>query len=473
MADDADRKMKLVIEADASSVQEAGQKAGTALEGFKQQTDKLNETAAGDDTPHSDGIPGGVRGLHMALRLIGREAGPAAGAAVSAAAAAMSGGILAAILAVEELFQWFDQLKQKAEAFRESQASLWLAAQQGAQAAADAAGDFTDKLAAENDKADQLKTTFEDQNKLLNAQEEAHKKLLDAFEKEQLAAAAGDKNQEAAIHKRFDDLRGQGDLAFQAQRIGLLQQQLGQEQAAHWGDALAASMVEKLRANLLKQAPVLKDQLDQLTKEGGGAEKITSAGQAVEKGLAVGALAVGPDGRVQFNELIAADKDLRAAILDLGESGLQPALDTFHKFLDLQSNVAGVSKALDKLNTGVTKAETARDEDSTKITALTAQIAELQSELKIQTESTARTQAVGMIGAVAGIDQSLAAGKRLTQNQVNTIFQMQALLNQAHENSNAILQLIMEGVRKQESLVEIIKQVQSQMANQSQNTLNQ
>ena len=152
--------------------------------------------------------PGGeARGLHLALRLIATEAGPAAGAAVAAATSVMTGGILAALLALRELFNRFQELRKAADAFKDKQAETWMAVEEGAHAAKEAAQEFADKLREANDKSDALKTSFGGQrDEDIHAINELTDQIL------QLNTALGIHTATAATTKAIGDVTAAGGI---------------------------------------------------------------------------------------------------------------------------------------------------------------------------------------------------------------------------------------------------------------------
>lgn len=465
MADSTDKKLQLVIEILTREVGEKRAKeileeASTGTAELGQETEKTTE--------QFKSFGGEARGIHSALFLIAREAGPAMGAALAGAMALATGGILSAVFAVRELFNWIGELQKKAEEFRERQASLWLAAQQGAEDAAGAAQGFADKLEDVNTKSDRLKTTFENQNKLLNAQIDAHKKLLDAIEKEALAAVAGDKEKEAAVRKRFDSMKGEYDLKAERQKIDLEQQQLAQLQLAKVVDSAAAKGLEKIKENLTAQKPQLQAAVDDLTKQFGSPEKMKAtfdqATALLQKGLASGAMKELPGGGLEISDRSKfPEKDAMELFRFGGVGGIRTAQENWARFQAAQGEVTANANALKEIDRGLGTVEGARETDTDQMSTLTASINELIAELKIHTELAARTQAIGMIGDVVGVDTDLAAGKPLQQTQVDTVVALKILLDQAHENSKAILQLILDGAKKHETLAQIVAQVSSQM----------
>ena len=70
----------------------------------------------------------------------------------------------------------------------------------------------------------------------------------------------------------------------------------------------------------------------------------------------------------------------------------------------------------------------------------------------------------GVRGAYAAEYSHFEGGKAFDQTQVQTINALKTLLDKAHQNSTAILQLIVAGIQKHESLEQIIAQVEAQIA---------
>ena len=79
-------------------------------------------------------------------------------------------------------------------------------------------------------------------------------------------------------------------------------------------------------------------------------------------------------------------------------------------------------------------------------------------------ESALKNLPPDLIGAVAGADQSYLSGHQLNNSQQQAIAQLKSFLDAAHLNSQEFLKLIYDGVRQQESLAQIVADVQRRIA---------
>lgn len=451
-------EIKVVISGDASSLMDASGKGRDAIANLGQDTGKAAEK--------TDGLGVSARGLHSALRLIARESGPAMGSAVAGAAALMTGGLFTAVLAVRELFQWITALQKKAEEFREAQAALWLAAEQGARDAAAAAQEFNDKLNDENEKSETLKTAFENQKNLLDTQIEAHKKILEAIEKEALAEAKGDKAKEAAVKDRFEKLKADAGMEGDKQKIALEQKQLGELQIDKLGADLGARTFEKTKENLLAQGATLKAELANFTKEHGDPEKITAAATA------------------------AGSKEDLQARLDSGHYNLGyenffrkglAAIATAEKYQGISGAIATNDAALKEADRGLGKAQTTGTGDAGSIATLTATIAENTAELRIHRQTATHERALsilgehggaaGLVGAVAGNEQILQHGGKLSADQIATNSALVELLGILGATGKQTLEIIHAIGQDSKALHTEIAVLRSQFLGQSNHTI--
>ena len=409
MSDPTGKPVKIVFEGDASGAQTAAQQAGEALEGVKAKAGQLNETVSGEGAPDSQGIPGGVRGLHMALRLIAREAGPAAGAAIGALAAATTGGMLAAILAVHELFDWLHKAREKAEQLRAQQDDLWQAIQSGAADAATSQDDFNRKLAEATRVSDGLQRSFEARRKLLDDEIAAHEKLLAAIEKVQLAEAAGDKDKQAAIKARFDQLRQGDDLEGQRRKITLEQHQRDLLLIQKGAVEDQPRIIQAALDTAIAQGPVLVERLKRAR------EDATSAG-------------------------IDVNTDLQQRAFALQQQLKQPGLDQYSASL--------LFGQLQKI-LPVIAAQSAVDENKRDQASLQAGLTQALSDLRntIMELSRLLTQ-IGADKTNLGIAANTAAAERLLNQPFGpaheTLGQLAAASGKNAEQTENILQAILD-----------------------------
>ena len=79
-------------------------------------------------------------------------------------------------------------------------------------------------------------------------------------------------------------------------------------------------------------------------------------------------------------------------------------------------------------------------------------------------ESVLKNLPPNLVGAVAGADAAYFSGQQLNNSQVQAVAQLKSFLDAAHVNSQQILALIADGVRKNETLAQILAQIQRQLA---------
>jgi hypothetical protein len=164
-------------------------------------------------------------------------------------------GIVGATLLIGQIVEKMKEAAKRAEELAEAQAQLtadtWIAQRDAAQEAANAANEYAAGLAKAGEKADTLKSHNEAALAVLDAQIEAHKKLIEALEQEQMAEAAGDADKEAAVKARFGNLKTDYDLVAEQTKLEQQKQfasQLARKQP-HLEDA-AAELQRKYEAEL-------------------------------------------------------------------------------------------------------------------------------------------------------------------------------------------------------------------------------
>jgi len=372
----------------------------------------------------TEGFTVNARGLHGALHLIAHESGPAMGAAVAGAAALMTGGLYTAVFAVRELFNWIGALQKKAEDFRERQVAVWLAAEAGAQNAATAAQEYGNKLDDENEKAEKLTTQFDNQNKLLQTQIEAHKKILEATDKEQL---------------------GQAGLTGEKEKIALGQKQLGELALDKFGADVSAKGFEKIKENLVTQAAQLKAALDNITKEFGSPEKIKATADS-------------------------------ANWLDWGGmAGYEAKKKHWTDYQAIAAAVAANDSSLKGTDSALGKAQATGSSDAGQISTLTDSIAEMTAELKIHTQTVAQLRALtllgahggaeGLVGEVVANQEILKHGGKLSAEQTATNQAFVELMHILGANNNQIIQLVQALVEDQKNQVREIAGLRAQVEN--------
>ena len=484
-----DPKLKVVIEGDASSVVGASKEASTAI---KEVADETGNTGAKVEhaTEQYEKLGGKTRELHEVLMLISRTSGPGAGAAVGTAALAMTGGITAAVLAIRELYEWFDRLQKKAEEVREAQASIWMATQKGIADAAAAADDFNAKLDAAKSKQDDLEKSFEQQKSVLDAMIDQHKKILEAMEQEELAAAQGDKAKEDAIKQRYDDIKKQYDLQAEQEKIDQQRKELAAITARQQAEAGSAEDLKRRQEDLLKQSEVLKNTPD-LIASGMGFSSAADAekalrGQSRFAGSGADLAALIASTQQQINQASISGQDEKAQQLMMTLGPLNQLLPLLQAKDAITANSEALKNVGDQMNTAASK----RDADAAKMEELTNSIDTLTKELVIHTQTVqAQTalEALGKLGGAPGVASTtetyaavVAQGGQFTATQLEANKELAALL----KNMNGSLAVFLEIVRyhntmhtsvaqEQQAMWNYIRTLLSQMPAVSQQTISQ
>ena len=134
------------------------------------------------------------------------------------------------------------------------------------------------------------------------------------------------------------------------------------------------------------------------------------------------------------------------------------------------------TQALAEAKETLTKAEAQYQLDIARLKELPAEIAQAMAvEAERQRGEHAATNNAGresvlknlppnLVGAVAGADAAYFSGQQINNSQVQAVAQLKSFLDAAHVNSQQILALIADGVRKHETLAQILAQIQRQLA---------
>ncbi len=396
---DSDKTLELLIKLGVIG-QEDAKAAKQLLDDYAPATDKAAEATNKLTIEH--------RSLHGILHLIAREAGPAAGSAVAAATALMTGGMFAAIIAVRELFNWFEALQKKAEEFREQQAAMWVAVQQGADDATQSARSYAEKIAEAETQGDGLKRKYEDQNKLLQDQIKAHKDLLEAIEKEALAAAGGDKDKEKAIREHFARLKLAGSISGEQALLTSEGEEVAALTREKAGAERAGGQAQLTLSQLIAQRDPLAQALKAITDKFGGEDKLKAAAdrarQLKEDAASYGdspSFVQGPNGGMVVTPAGAARFSARNADTDI------------KRFSDFQAASAAVGTnktAIEQLEAFTGKATSVVGADTSSIADLhaaikenTVALQELNRESLLGTKADTAGNTLGQLMSSAGL----------------------------------------------------------------------
>ena len=200
------------------------------------------------------------------------------------------------------------------------------------------------------------------------------------------------------------------------------------------------------------------------------------------------------DERVQLSEAQENLEDLkkqREAAPEDSKQLFDPAIKNFEEEVErhaaavrntetllkrLDDSFGARAQALNEAKEALAKAEAQYQLDVARLKELPAEIAQAMAvEAERQRGEHAATNNAGhesalknlppdLIGAVAGADQAYLSGHQLNNNQQQAIAQLKSFLDAAHLNSQEFLKLIYDGVRQQESLAQIVADVQRRIA---------
>ncbi|HXR47600.1 MAG TPA: hypothetical protein VN784_09185 [Candidatus Limnocylindrales bacterium] len=122
--------------------------------------------------------------------------------------------------------------------------------------------------------------------------------------------------------------------------------------------------------------------------------------------------------------------------------------------IKLEKNAEDIFEAQATADEALATAREAEKKNQQRIGALPGEISQAKS---VESQKDIGEE----IGGAYYAAQDYVAGKALTKSQNETIASLKTMLDQAHENSQAILQLILDGVKKHESLAQVVHDLQS------------
>jgi hypothetical protein len=147
------------------------------------------------------------REWHKLLHTFAHVAGPEAGLALSGVATAAIGGFGIALLTVKQLIEFVKKLREESAETQKKISEMATETRDAIEESSKTWNEFIERMHAAKDPADQLEASYKRQKEDLTNISEAHKQILDAMEKEEIAAAKGDKSKEDEIKARYDQAR--------------------------------------------------------------------------------------------------------------------------------------------------------------------------------------------------------------------------------------------------------------------------
>lgn len=398
----------------ADAVQAALNKTKEVTADASKSTEDLNEKTK-EGTKEGEKFELSHRAIHKILHLIAHESGPAMGTAITGAAAAGTGSIMLLIMAVKELFELFEHLKQKQEEMAAAKAEGWINQQQAIENAATSAENFAKGLEHAKTATGELERQFAQEDAVLAAQIDSHKKLIAAIEGEQLAAANGDKAKEQEIKDRFEDLRREYDATSELLKLESERAQLAKLQKAQAPLSATADVAEKSKeaAEHNQGAAELKSRVENQDEK-----KLRAAyDEAVER---IERSASGPTveaARAEAEAMKDEDKDVQAFL----------AYENDKKALEAHK------KRVDALTEAADKAVKARDENTQAIEKQSSKVETDEAVSKVHQKTFRDERAIqdvsrlggeqeipGLVEAVAGNMEALQHGQKLSAQQIQT-----------------------------------------------------
>lgn len=194
----------------------------------------VNEEATRAVGKHAEGH----RELHKLLHAVAHQS-PITGLALRAAFSPIGALIMTGVVALQFFHHWQEENKKQAEELFKALNEVWEASKKGAEEAAKVADDYAKKLKDVAESHDKLAEKYEREKTLLAATVKAHKELLDAMEKEEIANAqkSGDKEKEEEIKKRYEALKQTYDLTVKQMELQAKINELDELKKQHPEDA--------------------------------------------------------------------------------------------------------------------------------------------------------------------------------------------------------------------------------------------
>ena len=217
-------EFKILITGDATGIIDASRKSEEALDKVGQKTEEGGKSADHAGISH--------HGLHLIFRQVG-EASKSLEIGMMALTGVMTGslmfGVYAVIAAVKALAEHFQKQKEVALEAAKATVQFWTDALQGNADARKAAADYADALQKIINNVDTLKEKESQEEAVLRRVAEQRLKILDAQRQAEIAAAKGDKEEEARINARYGQRKTDIELQNEEAEINLKKQHLDEQ----------------------------------------------------------------------------------------------------------------------------------------------------------------------------------------------------------------------------------------------------
>lgn len=474
-------KLGVIGQSDVAAANDLLRQGNAIAAESKNATVKLGEATA-DGAKAGEKSEISHRALHQVLHLIGRESGPEAAAALSGLAAAGTGNILLLIMAVKELFEWLKKIHEEEKAAADAIQAKWEATREALSDAAQSADDLEAALTKASKPVDAIKSSFEAQNKLLEAQIEDHKKILEALEKEELAAAKGDKQKEDAIRRRFDDLKKNYDLAAEQQKLDQLQLELVTRRGAQFqlnDTAFAARQAvvdAKESPALLAAQNALKDKTGKpLDREAldSDVNRGTAFTDSAKKSLANAneiLRQLGSEGRKpgdpEYEQAVALKRDAQKRIDALTDFDKNTEVVRQHtETIRLLNKKSQDADSAAEANTTAITEETAARDTAKSVYDEHAKTAKQESALSAVEKAGGFANSNSIIGGGVRAVDAFQQGQKLTQQQAEQAALFRALFDAVGGNGVTMIGLMKQSLAKHVSQQQEITALQRDFNN--------
>ena len=275
MGDEREFKIKITTSADGSGAQKTAAELanikGQANE-LKPSLDKLGES---NEEVGKSSERAGVshRALHLIFGQIG-EASKGLEVGLMALSGVMMGsltfGIYAVVEGVRALIGHFERQREIALEAAKATVQFWTDSLQGSADARQAAADYAEALAKIITNVDTLKQKEGEEGAVLKTVLEQRLKILDAERQAEIAAAKGDKEEEARINARYGQRKSDVELQNEEAEIDLKKSHLAEQTADAMKKEQAAAASEKAKeagAPGRAEASAAEARLPKLTEE--------------------------------------------------------------------------------------------------------------------------------------------------------------------------------------------------------------
>lgn len=350
------------------------------------------------------------RALHGIFRLLGEETIPEFGEALHASTLGTGGAILAIGIGLKYLQEEFTEVRERA---REVAKIKWDAQIESTNEFADATQELADSLEKAGKSADPIKEKYTTQLAVLNATITAHEKILASMEKEDIAAAHGDKAQEDAIKAKYEGVKAQNDKAADLLRLQQKQDEIDERKEKQGGLNATASFQAALVSEQIKMPDFTAAQ---------AALKLTPAQQAkLDEARRVVDEAGGPDSVKNAVEPSAFTGDLDAPLAESSEHEIylerQHALELLNKHDANQAIVDANEREKKRLEKKAEDARAAADANE-------AATHDAETGLNTDTQVFHTKQAGDEIDRARSISQRALTGEKISPNDEKYVQQI-------------------------------------------------